>query len=236
MRCSRAQKYISEYVDGSLETKKSAALERHIETCHACREVLSDFRAMTAAASKLESPVPDKAVWLKLKARLTAAETKPAVAMDRAPWRRWAFGWSTPALKFATAAALALLLVGSGIYVGVRLGNRGTAAYLKNSEKYTLAKLDEAEGYYKKAIQSLSEALAAQKGMMVPQVADMFEKNLAVIDATIQACRTAVLKGPDDLQARNYLLAAYMDKVSFLDTALDFTRKNADAGPRGKSL
>ena len=108
--------------------------------------------------------------------------------------------------------------------------------YPRNSEGYTLAKLDEAERYYQKAIKSLSEAFAAEKGTMVPQVAEMFEKNLSVIDATIQACRQAVLKEPDDLLARNYLLTAYMDKVSFLDTALESQRQAPGVPTRGKSL
>jgi hypothetical protein len=71
---------------------------------------------------------------------------------------------------------------------------------------------------------------------MIPQVAEMFEKNLAVIDATIQACRQAVLKEPQDLQARNYLLAAYMDKVMFLDAALESQRQNPAMAARGKGI
>jgi len=64
----------------------------------------------------------------------------------------------------------------------------------------------------------------------------MFDRNLAVIDATIQACREAVRKEPDDLQARNYLLAAYMDKLTFLDTALELSKTNPGAARRGKTL
>lgn len=235
MTCHRARKYISEYVDHSLDRRKSADLERHIEKCQACRELLADFRAMAEAAPRLAGPEPDEGVWLKIKDRLRAAEAAPTGVRAEAPLR-WAFGRSSPALRFAAAAGLALVLIALGVYLGVRLGDRGAAAYPKNSEKYTLAKLDEAEVYYKKAIRSLSEAFAAQKGMMVPQVVDMFEKNLAVIDATIQACRQSVLKEPENLQARNYLLAAYMDKVTLLDTALESSVKSPTAVKRGQAL
>ena len=235
MRCLKAQKYISEYVDGALGIRKTGELERHIDQCTACRAVFEDFRAMKAAASELDNPGPADAVWLNIRNRLASGSAVPEPAADRAA-RRWAFGWGVPALRFAGVAALALVLVASGVYIGVRLGTGGAARYPKNSEKYTLAKLDEAEAYYQKAIKSLSEAFSGQKGTMIPQVADMFEKNLAVVNATIQACRQAVLKEPDDLQARNYLLAAYMDKVTLLDTAVGFSRGSAGALARGKSL
>ena len=238
MRCRKAQKYISEYVDGTVKPRKAAGLERHIETCAACREVLADFQSLTTGARALDAPEPGDGVWRKIEARLAAGErgreTVPAPRRE-AP-RGWAFGLGTPALRFAGVAALALVLIASGIIIGRGLGQKGTVTYPRNSEGYTLAKLDEAERYYQKAINSLSEAFAAERGTMVPQVAEMFEKNLSVIDATIQACRQAVLKEPDDLQARNYLLTAYMDKVSFLDTALESQRQAPGAPTRGKSL
>jgi hypothetical protein len=134
-----------------------------------------------------------------------------------------------PAWKFAIASALVLLLIGTGIFFGLRLGRNGLSSGLGDREKYTLAKLDEAERYYQQAIKSLGEAFAAQKGGMVPQVADMFDKNLQVVDATIQACRAAVLKEPENLEARNYLMAAYMDKVNVLDTALEFHKRSLGA-------
>lgn len=96
-------------------------------------------------------------------------------------------------------------------------------------EAFTLAKLDEAQGHYEQAVRALGEAFAAQKGELDPQVAELFERNLAVIDATIQACRAAVRAEPDDLEARNYLLAAYTQKVALLDSALDFQREHRDA-------
>jgi hypothetical protein len=235
MRCHRAQRYISEYADGSLDAPKAAELERHIEKCAACRELLADFRAMTEAAPRLAGPEPRDGVWLKIKSRLRAREAGFVAVPEKAP-RRWALGWNSPALKFAGASALLLILIASGVIVGIRLGRDGRSAGLGDREKYTLAKLDEAERYYQKAIKSLGEAFAAQKGTMTPQVAEVFEKNLAVIDATIQACRQSVLKEPEDLQARNYLLAAYMDKVTFLDTALDFYGKNPAAVKRGQAL
>ncbi|MBE3110253.1 MAG: hypothetical protein IMZ46_07035, partial [Acidobacteria bacterium] len=57
-----------------------------------------------------------------------------------------------------------------------------------------------------------------------------------VIDATIQACRRAVLEEPDDLQARSYLLSSYTEKVTLLDSALDLQRQGREAVGKGKKI
>ncbi len=236
MTCNKAQRYISEYVDGTLGARQAAALERHLERCAGCREVLEDFRAMKLSAAELPAPEPGDEVWSRIRTglvRAAASAKRPETSPSRG---LFGLAWTSPALRLAGAAALALILVASGVLIGTRLGRHGGSAQPADPEAYTLAKLDEAETYYQKAIRSLSEAFAAQKGTMVPQVAEVFERNLAVIDATIQACRQAVLKEPDDLQARNYLLAAYMDKLSFLDTALDFQRRSGVPANQGKTL
>jgi hypothetical protein len=234
MRCPKAQRYISEYVDGALDARKAAELERHLQGCPACREVLEDLRGLKDAAPDLETPGPDDGVWLKLRSRLRAGAVEPAAAV-RVPGR-WSLGWNTPVLRFAGAAALALVLIASGVYFGSRIGGDRAPRSLGDREKYTLAKLDEAEQYYQKAIRALGEAFAVEKGTMIPEVAEVFEKNLSVIDGTIQACRQAVLKEPDDLQARNFLLAAYMNKMTFLDTALDYQKQVTGAARRGETL
>ena len=99
-----------------------------------------------------------------------------------------------------------------GRHLGRRLGRGAAPRGPEARERYTLAKLDEAEGHYQQAIKAIAEAFTADKGTLSPQVAELFDRNLSVIDATIQACRQAVLDEPDDLEARDYLLAAYTER------------------------
>jgi len=235
MRCHKAQRYISESIDGDLDPGQAARLERHLKTCASCRVVLEDFRAMTGAAPRLAGPEPGNAVWQKIKTSLAAQAARPAVVPK--PAAAWSPSrWNVTFVKLAGAAALALLLIGSGIFFGLRMGRQRIPANPEQRVKYAMAKLDEAERHYAQAIKSLSEAFEAQKGAMPPQVADIFEKNLAALDATIQSCRQTLSKGPEDIETRNYLLAAYMDKMNVLDTALEFQRRNPGAAGRGQIL
>lgn len=231
MKCRKAHEYISRSIDGELSGRQAARLERHLASCGECRALAEDLRAIAGDAAKLDAPEPSDRVWKGIRAGLAAADLKPArEGLDPL------FGLSLPALRYAGVAALAVVLVVSGVVIGTRLRRQGTPAGSDRGEKYTLAKLDEAEGHYQAAIRALSEAFASQKGALVPQVVELFDGNLAVIDATIQACRRAVLEEPDDLQARSYLLAAYTEKVTLLDSALDLQRQGREAVGKGKKI
>jgi hypothetical protein len=235
MRCRRAQEYISRSVDGELGARQAARLDSHLASCGECRALLEDLRKIVGGATELDAPEPSERVWRNIRTGLAAADVKPLVeGISLEP--RPLFGLSAPALRYAGVAALAVVLVVSGVVLGTRLGRQGIPAGPEAGEKYTLAKLDEAEGYYQQAIKSLSEAFVSQKGVLAPQVVELFDRNLRVIDATIQACRAAVLAEPDDLQARNYLLAAYTEKVTLLDSALDLQRQGQEPGGKGKKI
>jgi len=221
MRCRRSRIMISEYVDGALDRRKSARLERHIETCAECRGVLTDLRTVVGQAGKLETPpVPDGA-WSRIRARLAEAR-EPAPRLERSPFFR-------PRLAPALTALALMAVAAGGIFFGQRLGRKPVALSPEARERATLAKLDEAERYYELAIKSLGEALAGRKETLSPQVSEMFRRNLEVVDMTIQACREAVRSEPDNVGARDFLLDAYKEKVVLLDDLLDMSR-NASRG------
>jgi hypothetical protein len=228
MRCRKAREEINKMVDGELDPRRAARLDRHLAECGECRALQADLRKIVGGAAEIEGPEPSDEVWRNIRAGLearalpTSAEGAP---LDRRPL----FGLSLPAVRYAGAAALALVLVVSGLVIGRRLGRQDARMSPAEREVYTLAKLDEAQDHYEQAVRALSEAFAAEKGALDPQVAELFERNLAVIDTTIQACRAAVRAEPDDLEARNYLLAAYTQKAALLDSALDFQREHRSA-------
>jgi len=220
--------YISRAIDGDLSDRESARLERHLAACGECRVLREDLRRIVRGAARLETPEPSGTVWQNVRARLEEGALRTP-AEDAAIVQPPLFGLSRPALRLAGATVLALILVASGLVIGRRLSREEVRPGPEAGEAYTLAKLDEAERYYQQAIKSLSEAFAAEKGALLPQVAELFDRNLTVIDATIQACRRAVLEEPDDLEARNYLLAAYTRKLTLLDSALDLQKRDRDA-------
>ena len=59
---------------------------------------------------------------------------------------------------------------------------------------------------------------------MTLEIAEVFRNNLKIIDASIIACRQIVLQQPDNIDARGFLLAAYREKVDFLQEMMEVGR------------
>ncbi len=225
MRCHRARRLAGEYVDGELRGRALRSLEAHLARCPECRSVVEDFRSIRDAAEALETPEPPDAVWTRIRAEVARRSAAPAAA----PARSRAASWLAPGpVRWAASAALAFALVGGGILVGLRMGAGGrTGSDPAARERFTMAKLDEAERYYEKALSALGEAYAAGGKDLAPEVKAMLDRNLQVIDGAVQSCRAAVAAEPDNVQAWNYLLTAYGEKLSFLDAAVKYEKTNA---------
>ena len=233
MNCTKAARWSSEYVDGTLDPGKSARLERHLESCPACRELVRDFQAMARDSRRLEAPEVPAQVWTRIRARLRDGAAvqlggkRPVFATSPLGGRRLAFA----------AASLALMVIAAGaLFFSLQKGKDLDVEGPDQLEQRTLAKLDDAERYYELAVRSLNEALAGAKGELSPQVTEMFKRNLEAVDAMIQACRQAVRKEPDNVQARDYLLAAYKEKLVLMGDLLDMNRKSLPEEKPGQAL
>jgi predicted anti-sigma-YlaC factor YlaD len=224
MKCAVARQWISESLDGELGAKRQAELKGHLEACPDCRALAHDFAVIVGQAGNLNSAEPSPAVWPRVAAAVRESLEKAPAAAPRER-RRWGAFWNIPRWRFAAAAALALVIVGA---VVIRHGHwRAVDSAGDRSAEYTLAKLQEAQSYYEKAIQSLSEAAKSQDSSLDPQLAEIFARNLAAMDETIQACRQIVEGDPANLTARAYLLTAYREKVDVLEEMMGLERSVA---------
>jgi anti-sigma factor RsiW len=221
MKCAAAQELISDYVDGGLAPDREAELKAHLEGCRECREVARDFASIVQGAKGLVSFEPSEAVWPKIAAEVRHPfREAPATARGRRSW----LGpfWKPAGWGYAVAAALVLVVVG-GIVIRQKPWLPAAAAK-EGSIEVTLAKLQEAQVYYEKAIQALSEAVHSQEGGIDPRLAEAFNRNLAAMDETIQSCRQIIKQDPDSLTVRTYLLTAYREKVNFLEEMMGAVR------------
>jgi tetratricopeptide (TPR) repeat protein len=214
MKCAAAQELISEHMDGALGPNRDAELRAHLESCRGCREMAGDFAAIVRGANDLVSLEPSPSVWPRVAAGVREAlQGAPAPVREK---KRWLGSfWSLAGLRYATAAAVVLVAVGGFLIWQKPWSTAGPSA--ESSIEFTLAKLQEAQSYYERAIQSLREALQSQEGGMDPRLAEAFNNNLTAMDETIRACRQIIRKDPDNLTARAYLLTAYREKVNVLE-------------------
>lgn len=227
MKCAQARKKISERIDGELGAAGIRRLERHLQGCAACRKVRDDLASIVREARELETPQPSDRVWAGIRAGL--AEKRSGIRVEApGPQGRIQLPGFSPALRWAAAGLAALVLVAVGMYIGRQdFGKRGPTALDKGRMDFTLAKLAEAEGHYRLAIQALDEAVASQKANFSPGMADLVGKEIGAIDALIKAGEEAVKRDPGDLRARAGLLDAFRNKVEFLEAAVEIGRRSS---------
>lgn len=213
MRCSKVKKLISDYIDNELTSKQTEVLEKHLKECPGCRQTLEDFKKIAEKSGKLKEISPPEWSWMRIKARIGSQSKSTQLKLkNRWDWLR------TPAFRL-TAALLMVAVVAGVVLIGLRSPRNGDMFLFLDTgpQKYTIAKLDEAEEHYQKAIKALRDAMASHEKNMDPEIVKVFHKNLELIDASIDACKQVVLENPNSIDSRNYLLTVYKKKVDLLE-------------------
>lgn len=225
MKCSKAHELIGELLEGTIRGEDRRELEKHLESCDDCRELLADFQKIQNEAAALPKLEPSADVWPNIldgvrRARETES-ARPAAAAGR---RERLFVPGRP--RYALAAALSLGLIVGGAFLIRGPGEKTVPAAGVKAHAFTMAKLEEAETHYRLAIQALQEAAAAQKTGLAPETMAALKADLRKIDEVIAACRETVQGHPQSIEARVYLLGAYKGKLEFLDKILAAGRKS----------
>lgn len=215
MRCAKAKKLISEYIDEELNSGQKTGLEKHLSDCQECQKLLQDFQKIKKSTQQLPTPPATQTPWGKIQTRLEKDDQPFLVPIK--PQRNWL------ALPATVAAAAILLVVIGALTLGPRLWKMDQGVPELDRQEYTLAKLEEAEMHYKMAIKALGEAVSAQEEQLDPDVAEIFKINLDIVNESIAACKQALLSNPDDLETRRYLLAAYKKKADLLDRLISLS-------------
>ncbi len=108
MSCGQMEKKILGYVDGRVKESERLEMEKHLETCAACRLRVNEFRAVSGLLDELPTIEPSAAFDLRVHARVAAEPVKQS-------W--WA--WFAPPPRVAFAASMLLLAM---VWIGTRSG------------------------------------------------------------------------------------------------------------------
>ncbi|MCR4409502.1 MAG: zf-HC2 domain-containing protein [Candidatus Saccharicenans sp.] len=237
MNCRKAQRLINGLLDGELREKDRQELQAHLEKCARCRELqaeLTGIREKIVPAGQVE---PSARIWESLRNRLQA-EVIPQLQVEET----WAvrertgrritdlFRAPAPAFKYALGTLVLVAFIAGAFFLGRYNQKSGQPDLQVASLDPAIQKLQEAEFYYQKAVQSLTRAMESSEGGLPPEMIEILQANLGLLDRTIDLARQAVNEQPDNLQAREYLLSAYSSKASFLNRMLETQRSLTATG------
>jgi hypothetical protein len=204
---------LSEYLDGDLARAEAAALEDHLRDCADCRAALTDLRAVAARASNLADHEPTVDLWPGIAERLPS--TTPVTPLRR--WKTWRVSTSVPQLA---AAAVVLLLLGSGtLWLALGGADRGQpAASVTPVSAAAVPAASPAEAYGA-AIADLESILDNARASLDTSTVRVLEESLNTIDQAIAEAESALTDDPASRYLHNHLNATMRRKLDLLNRA-----------------
>jgi len=98
MNCKEMEAKLVSYTDGRATEAERTAVERHIESCAACRARVAEFRSVWSVLNDAPVPQSSPSFDARLRQRIAAEP------------RRSLFGWLVPSPRLALATVTLMLL------------------------------------------------------------------------------------------------------------------------------
>lgn len=195
---------IPEYADGELNERDSLDLERHLEQCHDCRELLEDLRQIDRLAGTLPTREPDSELWNRISQELGAPPARSSHY-----WRDYRV--------WASVAAMLLMLLGVTVVFQQESWSTRTSEELVDQ---VADELVQAETHYQSAIEGLEKIFEDNQTSLDPELTATLQQNLEVIEAAVEESRQALASHPESPIARESLLDGLRLKVSLLQNVI----------------
>jgi putative zinc finger protein len=150
MRCQNMQDNLSAYLDGELSQDVAGEIERHVEECTVCRDLLSALRSVSGLVGELPRQTAPQAlsedVQMQLERRMLLAadgdDIEPASVTDRALAQERPPAWP----RVAAIAACLFLAAGIGLLLQMgRFGDTSGPGGVRTAEKVSTDKFSKSD-------------------------------------------------------------------------------------------
>lgn len=226
MNCEKCQNLISDFLDGALSHEDQKTLNSHLEECLDCADVRNDLQSIVGFCRSnrgdYTAPPNERALWLRIRNVIDAGASSAAVAP--APSRRSLSNWlgrswelSFPQLV-ASAAAI-VLVVSLSTAVGLRRWQGGgKVTTVTTSDELRLAAADVRDRVAKQQqlISYWNQRVEFNKARWSPEMRETFDRNLKVIDQTVNDSIDTLAQNPHDEVSEEMLNTALNEKLSLL--------------------
>lgn len=237
MEHERFERWLDDYVDGTLPNAERAELEAHIASCADCTAALARLRALLAAARQLPPAVPPaRDLWPELRERLAAEEAaglraaRSSTTRDRGRRHLW-----HPAVGLAAAAAL--VLVAASVWYMQRADRRAAdldVAVTPGADTMSVTRaLEDAPdtgvlpavvaAFERECMGAGKTLQASLEGRNTPADEAMLRSvaaGIETLDESIAETRAALASNVDDVALMKLLTVRYQQKLSLLQGAI----------------
>jgi Putative zinc-finger len=217
---------LSDYLNGSLGLAEQRALEAHVAECDECRKVLDELRSVIAAAGELPDWGPERDLWPRIAA---AIDDTGAAVIDlsrhlgdrgRGSERR-RIRFTVPQL---VAAGLALAIFSGATSLALaRWGPHDNGILSMAPDAPAVLTVSDRAGElapaYADELRRLEGLLAEHRTELAPGTVRILEKNLDIIDRSIEESLAALEEDSASEFLRAHLDRAFRRKVEYLREA-----------------
>jgi len=226
MNCEKCQNLVSDFLDGTLSREDQATLNVHLGECLECADVRDDLQSIVGFCrthrGEYAAPPNENALWQRIRNTIEAGASKAAVVpapVRRNFWSNWVGrSWELSFPQLAAAAAAIVLVVSLSTVVGLRRFQSGRTAPVAGPESLSLAEANVRDRVSKQQqlISYWNQRVEFNKARWSPEMRETFDRNLAVIDQTVNESLNTLSKNPRDEVSEEMLNAALSEKLSLL--------------------
>ena len=226
MNCEKCQDLISDFLDGALSHEDQTTLNAHLGECLDCVDVRNDLQSIVSFCrtnrGEYAAPPNEIAMWQRIRNSIEADAS--AVGMEPAPvrqgfWSNWfTRSWELSFPQLAAATAAIILVVSLSTVVGLRSFQKGNAGVVSGPDGFnaTAASVRDRVSQQQQLISYWNQRVEFNKARWSPEMRETFDRNLAVIDQTVNESFTSLSQNPNDVVTEETLNAALNEKLSLL--------------------
>ncbi len=222
----RFTQLLSGYLDHDLPRSESDAVQRHLEACVDCREVLAAIASVKTRATSLVDPPAPTDLWAGIASRIGTAGSSSEVPARHASvleLPRRSHGWTgsqwlAAVAAFVVVAAGALWLAHDRLSPALRpLANTTQPDGAGGGTHVAVADFDATriEG----EIGQLQHALDRGRGKLDPKTVQVLEANLRIIRKATEDARRALEQDPANRDLQDYLAGSVQRKLDLVRRA-----------------
>jgi hypothetical protein len=219
MNCKEFWKH---YEDSGLTPE----LENHLCSCEKCQKEMEAERALLAIARNLPTHQAPDYLWNRIAQQLPQEQPESGWVnidigsiIEKA--RQLIFPVGTVRLKpvIVSLAIMLTSILATHFYHTRPFGTSG----ITSNQKITARDLEKIEQEYLAAIDRLTEEVELNRDSIDPELYDLYNEKIAVLDEYIEQCRDALEDNEYNPNARRYLALAYIEKMETLKELSEHT-------------
>jgi hypothetical protein len=226
MNCEKCQDLISDFLDGALSQGDQRTLNAHLEECLDCASVRNDLQSIVGFCrtnrGEYAAPPNEQALWQRIRNMIetgAGAGLSATAAVRRSAWSNWiGRTWELSFPQLAASVAAIVLVVSLSTVVGLRRYQSGKAGAGLGSENpgVAAAGVRERVSTQQQLISYWNQRVEFNKARWSPEMRETFDRNLAVIDQTVNDSLNNLSQNPHDDVTEETLNAALNEKLSLL--------------------